>query len=326
MRRRTGRQIAALVAVTILFVILVYSGTQLVESFMRPDEQTAEPSTRKTITYDGVDYFPRQDIEVFLLVGIDKEGPVQPGNSYNNDGAADTVMLLIFDQTAEEIRVLNLNRDTMVDMPVLGVGGSPAGTYYGQLALAHTYGSGMEDSCENIRQTVSDLLWGINIDHYVSLNMDAVALANDAVGGVTVTVTDDFSAVDESIPLGEVTLHGQQSINFVRLRRDGGDQLSVSRMERQEAYMNGFLTSLKAKLGQGESFSLSLYESILPYMVTDCSANTFSAVLDDYGDYSLSEIITPDGENVRGEEYMEFHLDEEALDSLILRLFYAPKK
>jgi len=184
----------------------------------------------------------------------------------------------------------------------------------------------MEDSCENIRQTVSDLLWGINIDHYVSLNMDAVALANDAVGGVTVTVTDDFSAVDESIPLGEVTLHGQQSINFVRLRRDVGDQLNVSRMERQEAYMNGFLTSLKAKLGQGESFSLSLYESILPYMVTDCSANTFSAVLDDYGDYSLSEIITPDGENVRGEEYMEFHLDEEALDSLILRLFYAPKK
>ncbi len=326
MRRRTGRQIAALVAVTILFVILVYSGTQLAESFMRPDEQTAEPSTRKTITYDGVDYFPRQDIEVFLLVGIDKEGPVQPGNSYNNDGAADTVMLLIFDQTAEEIRVLNLNRDTMVNMPVLGVGGSPAGTYYGQLALAHTYGSGLEDSCENVVQTVSDLLWGISIDHYVAVNMDAVALANDAVGGVTVTVTDDFSAVDESLSLGEVTLHGQQAINFVRMRKDVGDQLNVSRMERQEAYVDGFLTALKNKMEQGETFALSLYESVLPYMVTDCSSAVFSAVLDDYADYSLTEIITPAGENVRGEEYMEFYLDEEALDSLILRMVYALKE
>ena len=326
MLRLRKRDILALLLILILVVVFVYSGVHLLGSVMNKEEQDTQPAKRKTVTYDGVDYFPRQDIDVFLLMGIDKEGPVQPSNSYNNDGTADTVLLLIFDQTAEEICVLNLNRDSMVQMPVLGVGGNPAGTFFGQLALAHSYGTGMEDSCENVRQTVSDLLMGIAIDHYVAVNMDAVALANDAVGGVTVTVTDDFSLVDENLPMGEVTLHGQQAINFVRLRRDVGDQLNVSRMKRQEVYMEGFLTALKNKLEQGESFALSLYDSVSPYMVTDCSANTFSEVLDDYGDYLLTDIITPEGENVRGEEYMEYHLNEEALETLILQLFYAPKK
>ena len=40
----------------------------------------------------------------------------------------------------------------------------------------------------------------------------------------------------------------------------------------------------------------------------------------------LTDIITPEGENVRGEEYMEYYLNEEALETLILQLFYAPKK
>jgi hypothetical protein len=39
----------------------------------------------------------------------------------------------------------------------------------------------------------------------------------------------------------------------------------------------------------------------------------------------MGEVITPEGENVRGEEYMEFYLDEEKFEELTLRLFYAPK-
>jgi hypothetical protein len=35
--------------------------------------------------------------------------------------------------------------------------------------------------------------------------------------------------------------------------------------------------------------------------------------------------VSPIGENVKGKEYYEFHVDEDALDSLILELFYSPK-
>ena len=41
----------------------------------------------------------------------------------------------------------------------------------------------------------------------------AVTILNDAVGGVTVQVQDDFSTVDASIPVGIVQLKGQQALS-----------------------------------------------------------------------------------------------------------------
>lgn len=159
----------------------------------------------------------------------------------------------------------------------------------------------------------------------MSFNLDAISLANDAVGGVTVTVTDDFSAVTSEIPVGEVTLHGDQAEIFVRGRKDVGDQQNTSRMERQKVYLESFLESLKESMAGSETFALNLYEEISPYMVTDCSVTVFSEILSQYDDYTLAEILSPEGESVRGEEYMEFYLDEEALDELTVRLFFAPK-
>ena len=101
-----------------------------------------------------------------------------------------------------QLQLLLLNRDTMVMMSGLDDLGRENGRYYSQLALSHAYGTGREDSCENVRNTVSDLLYGITIDHYVSMNMGGIAVLNDAVGGVTVQVVDDFSAIDPSIGMG----------------------------------------------------------------------------------------------------------------------------
>ena len=41
--------------------------------------------------------------------------------------------------------------------------------------------------------------------------------------------------------------------------------------------------------------------------------------------FVIREIVTPEGENMLGKEYYEFHVDEEKLDALILRLFYRAK-
>ena len=147
----------------------------------------------------------------------------------------------------------------MTDVPVLGIGGRPAGSVYGQLALAHTFGTGLEDSCDNTVKAVSDLLLGAPIDHYMALNMDAIPIANDAVGGVTVKVTDDFSAIDPSLPMGEVTLRGEQATTFIRTRKGLGDQLNLSRMQRQKVYMEGFLEALRAKRAGSDSFLLKMY-------------------------------------------------------------------
>lgn len=325
-KHKYTKDIVFFAVILILVLVMLYSGLQILESTVLYHGQGAEPTVAsKTITVDGVEYFPRQDITVVLFMGIDRYGPVQSSGFYTNTGAADVDILVILDEGRQKIDLLYLNRDTMLTMPVLGIGGKPAGTYYGQLALAHTYGTGLQDSCENTRQAIADFLGGVRIDYYVSVNMDAIAILNDAVGGVTVNVTEDFSQVDPTIPMGQVTLMGQQAINYVRTRKDVGDQLNLTRIERQKDYIRGFSDSLHIKQGSDPSFVFSVYEQVAPYMVTDCSATVFNTLAGYYATYEMGRILSPQGENVMGETYFEFYVDEESLLDLTLELFYAPK-
>lgn len=315
------------VCIFLLFVAgLIFSGLQLLESTVYSDQVLeTEDWVLKTVTVDGVEYFPRQDITVVMALGIDEKGPVVSSGSYRNHGEADAVMLLVLDHAADSIRVLCLNRDTMVQMPVLGLDGRVSGTAFAQLALSHTYGEGLEDSCQNTLNTVSGMLNDIVIDHYVALNMDGIAIINDAVGGVTVAIADDFSEVDSSLTKGKVTLRGEQALTFVQTRKDVGNQLNISRMERHREYMNGLLQAMTAAMAERDGFAAELYGQVSDYIVSDCSVNVISGLMERCSGYTLEEIVSPAGENVLGNEYYEFYADEEALDELILRLFYAPK-
>lgn len=313
--------------ILILVLVMMISGLQILKSaglLHNPDGEYVQQS--KTIEKDGKLYYPRQDITVLMVLGIDQEGPVKASNSYINPGAADMVMLLIFDETNEVCNVLYLNRDTMLDVSLLGLRGDYAGTRKEQLALAHTYGSGLEDSCENVRSTLENFLQGVTIDHYVSMNLDAMPILNDAVGGVTVNVTEDFSEVDPSITMGKTVLRGRQVLSYVQTRKNVGDQKNVSRMERQKEYINSFLQQYRKMNSHDLDSLMATYEKIEPYIVTDCSANVLTGMLSRYKDYTLREIVTVDGENVIGEEYYEFYVDEDDLLQVVLDLFYAEKK
>jgi LCP family protein required for cell wall assembly len=210
-------------------------------------------------------------------------------------------------------------------MDVLGIRGEYAGTAYGQLALAHTYGSGLEDSCENVKNTLMRFLPGMTVDHYVAMGLDAIPILNDAVGGVTVTVTEDFSQVNPGITLGELTLRGDQVVDYVRTRKGVGDQDNPARMGRQREYAENFLKALYANGAGDAQFLRRMFESVAPYMVTDCTANTISGMLEHYGEFTLKGSLTPEGENVIEDGYYAFYADGESLDQLVLNLFYKPK-
>ena len=326
-KKKSFRDVLFLCVLLVLVSVIVYSGLRILESTVlyTPEEPTVQGAA-KTILRDGKEYFPRQDITVVMVLGIDQYGPVESSHYYRNRGAADSIMLLVFDETDRKCSVVYVNRDTMLDMDVLGVRGEYAGTTYGQLALAHTYGTGLEDSCENVKNTLMNFMHGLTVDYYVAMNMDAIPILNDAVGGVTVNVTDDFSKVNPSITMGELTLRGDQVIDYVRTRKDVGDQKNVTRMKRQREYVNGFLEALYSKTAADAEFLLTLYEELAPYIVTDCSANTLSGMLDRYADFTIADAVTPEGENLIAEGHYQFHVDPEKLDELILEIFYRPKK
>lgn len=309
----------------ILVLGIVYSGLQILELTVFYGQEKEFEVKTKTITHNGVKYFPRQDINVILLMGINQEGPVH-AEEPNHGNAADMVALVVFDEKAQTCNVLNINRDTMLDMPELNLNGVEIGTMYAQLAYAHTYGTGVEDSCENTRKAVSNFLGGVGIDYYISMNMDVIAMLNDAVGGVTVNIQDDFSSVDPSIPMGMVTLNGDQARSFVQSRWYVGDGLNLSRIERQKEYMNSFASAFRETVKSSDTeFVLNTYNEVAPYLVSDLPVSTLTSMVERYVDYSLSDVISLDGENKRNGDYMEFYADEDQLEKLRLELFYAPK-
>ena len=139
---------------------------------------------RDEIIYNDQKYVFRDNIETFLVMGLDKVEGASANDSYNNDQQADFLMLFVFDNEAKKCSAIHINRDAMVDINVLGVAGNTVGTVTKQIALAHTYGNGRDVSCRNTADAVSGLLLGVRINHYISLAMDSVAVINDLVGGV----------------------------------------------------------------------------------------------------------------------------------------------
>lgn len=285
-------------------------------------DESARRRREGWIERDGVWYAPKQGQETMLLIGLDKMDPLKQSEGYNNNTQADFLLLAVFDETKETTTILHINRDTMAEIPVLGVNGQLAGTMTGQLALSHTYGSGLQDSCMNTVNAVSDFLYGIKINHYVAMTMGAVPYINDLVGGVPVTVLDDFSGIDDSLVEGEtITLKGEQALHYVRNRADLEDSSNLNRMKRQQQYLTSMAKQVE-KLDDDFSVSTQQVATIAKYIISDCSIDTLSRMAEQFVDYPLQEMQDVQGEAVRGEEFIEFYPDEEKLAEQVLELFY----
>ena len=253
-------------------------------------------------------------------MGSDTMGAAVGVNSYAGGGQADVQIVAVLDNEARTWQALQLNRDSIVRVPVLGVGGDIVAYEDEQLALAHYYGNGREQSCENTVLAVSMLLGDQPIDGYMAVNMDAVGILTDLVGGVTLTVTSDFSAIDPSLVQGQtITLTGEQALTYVRSRANIDDETNLARMNRQRQYM----TALEEKLMQKDAnFVVEAYDALADYMVTDIASGTAAEIGERMQDYTQLEVLTIDGENVVEGEHWAYYLDEDSLQETILQLFY----
>ena len=276
---------------------------------------------RRTAAYNGKTYIQRAQLKTYLLMGIDVEGPATGSKSYVGGGQADVQMLLVVDHANKTWQVLQLNRDTMAEVQVLGVNGAVVNTVRQQLTLAHAYGDGLKQSCQNAVTAVSALLGGQTIDGYMSVNMDAVAILNDLAGGVPIEITSDFSAVDPSLPLGgTVTLQGAQALTFVRSRKAVDDETNAARMARQRQYLQALQKQIA---GQDAKFAVRAYDAIADYMVTDIGSGTATEIGQYMQDYAEQPLLTIAGTpGLNGEGSTTYEPDADSLQQTILTLFY----
>lgn len=279
-----------------------------------------------TITYNGKEYSKNKSLETFLVIGLDKVGDDAVTDSYTNNMQADFLMLFIFDNEKQTATAIHINRDTMVNINVLGVAGNKIDTTKKQIALSHTYGNGREVSCRNTADSVSDLLSGVKIDHYISITMNAVTTINDLVGGVEVTVEDDFSGIDDTLVKGErITLLGEHALNFIRTRQGLDDSSNIARMKRQKIYLRSLYEKTQQAISSDESFIVNSTLQIADNIVSDRSVTQLQELVRKFNAYEFNNIHNIEGSSLLNGEYMEFHPDNDLLQKMIVELFYIQK-
>ncbi|MBQ7846894.1 MAG: LCP family protein [Clostridia bacterium] len=325
--RDTGKYLKyGIIALSVVF--LISAGLLLLEIWEKGQGNFPQTEQEEsTVEYEGQKYVLKDGIETLLVLGLDKYDGAVTSDSYNNDQQADFLMLFVFDNIEKKYTAIQINRDTVAEVNVLGVAGNKIDTVSQQIALAHTYGNGKDLSCRNTADAVSALLRGVKVNHYVSMKMDSVIVLNDLVGGVTVTVLDDFTGIDDTLVQGEtVTLMGEQALRYVRTRQGLEDSSNASRMERQQQYVKALRESFKTCVEEDDEFVVEASLEMADYLITDRSVTQLQEISRKMDEYKFGGILDIEGTNKVGEDFMEFSVDEKAVEKLVIEQFYELKK
>lgn len=328
-RKRRLLYVVIVLLAVVLFVLAVRVFSLIEKRYNRghtsaDDAYAYQVNGRPEYLIDGQWYAQKKNVETVLLIGIDKyDAQIPDAATFRNTQQSDALFVLAIDHDNKSYTLLQINRDTVANIRALDLNGDPYMTFPAQLALAHTYGSGKEDSCENVLYSVSDYLYGLQIDHYASFSMDAVGTLNDDVGGVTLTVIDDLTPADPTLIEGtEVTLMGEHALTYIRARTELVHNTNLDRMKRQKQYLGALIEQTQKSLAADDTLSTRLIRDVTPHMVTDCSATKLASFADVVKKYENKGIRSVDGTAIKGEQFMEFYADEDALRALVLDIFY----
>lgn len=332
------RHTAIITISSILLVILIIVGTvfTLLEigknkllnqgsgSIVLPNTENIDS---KNIIYNGKKYKYNENITSILLMGIDTEKLSDSASqTYGENGQADLLVLISLDTTNGKMKAIQISRDTMVDINLYSENGQYIGVSNKQICLSYAYGDGREKSCENTVKSVSRLLYGMPINSYVSIDIDSISILNDAVGGVTLTLDEDFDHKYFKAKKGEtVTLKGQNVLRYIRARDKDDIEANNVRMGRQKNYMYAFYKQMISMTKKDISTPIKLYSKISNHSITNLSIADITyltkCILMNRENDSI-KFNSLSGDTVAGEKYVEFYPNQDKLYELIVNTFY----
>ena len=280
--------------------------------------------SREIITYKNETYVKKGNLETYLIAGIDAPGKVEKVTEYDGTGQCDVLAVIVRDRSTDQCKLLSIDRNTITAVKSLDNDGTYLDTTDIQISLAHAMGFDQQVRAENTVDAVSHLLGDQTIDGYAMVNMGAIQVVNDMVGGVTVTIEDDFSDIDPSMKKGEtVTLMGEQAEKYVRSRKEVADGSNQNRMSRQSNYEEAFKPAFRSKCAENSKFPLEVYHAMEDYMTTNISAKKFCRLAILMSDENQDEKVSISGTyGLDEDDWQTFTPDEDSLQETILELFY----
>lgn len=331
-KRLSGTAIAAVLVCAALLYAGLLLGVQTIGNRLEQRDAVESigslegrfASEALTMQYGGRTWTYRErELTNLLLIGVDWEES-ENTVSRRYAGQADFLFLITIDRENKIVSTLQLDRDTMADIRVYGPFGDYTGIQKTQICLSHAYGKSDAQNCENTVWAVSRLLGGIPIDGYITLDMSGITALNDALGGVTVTLEEDFSALDPEMTKGAtLTLRGMQAEIFVRSRMDVGDGTNVSRMQRQHTFIRSAEELLVQRMNEDMNYAGTLYDTLAGHMTTNIERGWLINKAYECRDYRRPETkMLAGGHCIGTDGFMEFHADEDALNALLTEMLF----
>lgn len=285
--------------------------------------QTDLSQNSDIVEYKGETYKYNDHLSNYLFLGIDTRETVDTYQSQVDAGQADAIFLVSMDRATEKIKVLFIPRDSMTRIEVFNPYGQSLGETTDHLNIQYAFGDGKEKSCELMKTAVSDMLDGLPIQGYCSMNMDGISVITDFVGGIQLTIPDDSLAdVNSEYKKGAVVdITGETAEQFVRYRDIDKTQSALVRQERQKTFLQALVQKAQEKAGEDAGFVTGLYDSVKSYTVTNMGNDIFAKLLA-ASQNGITDTETVPGEGTHGENFDEYHIDEDALSDLIISMFY----
>ena len=281
----------------------------------------------RVISYEGRKYKYNNLITTVLYAGLDSSGEMKTYSVAGEAPRADIINLAVLDKKNKKMSVISISRYTLTRIRRYSMFLQNSDYYVGMLCYAFPFGDGGALSCENLTESVSNLL-GVPVNEYVVTNLDSMTYINDIVGGVTVEVpNDDLAEKLPGVKKGSsLEITSDNVMTYLRTRDTNVHFSNDSRLERQKSYITAYVEKLQALLPDRRGEIWDKLDQMNRYLLTSVTKNKYIqyAKLLSTVDFSSQNYYNLPGENQRGMYYDEFVPDETGIRKLVIDLFYEP--
>ncbi|MFD5001157.1 LCP family protein [Streptomyces buecherae] len=187
-----------------------------------------------------------------LVIGTDTRSGKGNGNYGDKDsvGHADTTILFHVSEDRSNATALSIPRDLITDVPDCTVKQEDGSrkTIPGERQVRFNSSLGQDGRDPGCTWNTVEKLTGLEVDHFMMADFNAVKTLSSAVGGVEVCLARDIDDPKSKLKLsaGRHRIQGEDALAFVRTRHGVGFESDLDRIKLQQQFLSSMIREMKS--------------------------------------------------------------------------------
>ncbi|MEH0110821.1 LCP family protein [Tersicoccus sp. MR15.9] len=245
--RHRGLKITALVVALLMVAGAVFAGVQVMRL---QGNLVSKPLNLDAAGGSSADQnLDHQPIQILVLGTDTRTGSDSRfGNPSDSStaGNSDVMMLVQISADRKRVAVVSFPRDLMVHIPACK--DPESGKVYPAKAMGQL-NSALASGGPGCTVAAINRLTGLNIDHFMMADFNAVTELSRTLGGVDVCVNQAIDDPDSGLklPAGVSSIEGDQALAFLRTRHGFGNGGDEGRIRAQQSFLASMVRKVKSQ-------------------------------------------------------------------------------